>query len=59
MARNCKIFKKYFSNKSCFEEHADIYRFLMKENFDAYVLRPFDKKLIFELVHTLMLATIW
>ena len=38
------------SNTSCLEAHAGISRLLMKGIFDAYVLLPFDKKNIFELV---------
>ena len=38
------------SNMSRLEEHAAIYRLLIKGIFDAYVLWLFDKKLIFELV---------
>ena len=37
-------------NTSRLEEHADIYILLMKGIFDAYVLWPFDKNVIFELV---------
>ena len=32
------------------DQHPGFYRLLMKGIFDAYVLWPFDKKLIFELV---------
>ena len=35
---------------SCFEADAGISKLLMKGIFDAYVLWPFDKKLILELV---------
>ena len=38
------------SNTSHLEAHAGIYGLLMKGIFDAYVLWPFGKKLIFELV---------
>ena len=34
------------SNKSRLEGHADFFRLLMKGNFDTFVLRTFDKKLI-------------
>ena len=34
------------SNKSRLETHAGFFRLLLKEIFDPYVLRPFDKKLI-------------
>ena len=33
-------------NTSCLEAHAGIFRLLMKEIFDPYMLRPFNKKLI-------------
>ena len=33
-----------------FEAHGGLFRLLMKEKFDAYVLWPFDQKLFFELV---------
>ena len=32
------------SNTSCLEAQAGIYKLLMKGSFDAYVLKPFDKK---------------
>ena len=32
---------------SCLEAHVGIYRLLMKGIFDAYILRPFDKKFTF------------
>ena len=38
------------SNTSHLEAHIGIYRLLMKGIFDAYVLWPFDKKFVFELV---------
>ena len=38
------------SNTSRLEAHAGFFRLLMKGIFDAYVLWPFGKKLIFELV---------
>ena len=38
------------SNTSCLEAHVGIYILLMKGIFDAYLLWPFDKKFIFELV---------
>ena len=44
----CRIIA--ISNKSHLEAHSGIYRLLMKGILDAYVLRPFDKKLIYELV---------
>ena len=34
------------SNTSRLEAHAGFFRLLMKEIFDAYILWPFDKKLI-------------
>ena len=40
------------------EAHAGIYRVLMKGIFGAYLLWPFDRKFIFELVLALMLALI-
>ena len=42
--------KVAYSSTSRLEALAGIYRLLMKGLFDAFVLRPFDKKLIFELV---------
>ena len=39
-----------FSNTPRLEPHPGVYRLLMKGIFDAYVLGPFDKKFIFELV---------
>ena len=38
------------SNTSCLEAHAGFFILLMKGIFDPYVLWPFDKKFIFELV---------
>ena len=38
------------SSLSRFEAHAGLFRLLMNEIFDAYLLRPFDEKFIFELV---------
>ena len=38
------------SNTSRLEAHVCIYRLLMKGIFDAYVMWPFDKKFIFELL---------
>ena len=35
------------SSPSRIEAHAGLFRMLMKGIFDPYVLRPFDKKLIF------------
>ena len=34
------------SNASCFKADPGIYRLIMEGIFDAYVLRPFEKKLI-------------
>jgi hypothetical protein len=45
-----KYHKVESSNTSHLEAHAGIYRLLMKGIFNAYVLWPIDKKLIFELV---------
>ena len=53
------------SNTSGLEAHTVIiYRLLMKGIFDANVLRPFDKKLVFELVtcinpHDIMVVLVW
>ena len=60
-AMRCQNFKKMkdyetnyskviSSNSFCLEAHAGICRLLMKGIFDAYVLCPFDKKLILLLV---------
>ena len=38
------------TSPSCIEAHADLFRSLIKGIFNPYVLRPFDKKLIFWLV---------
>ena len=38
------------TSPSNFEAHAGLFRLPMKGIFDAYVLRPFGKKFIFELV---------
>ena len=43
------VFRKGF-NTSRFEPYAGLFRLLMNEIFDAYLLRPFDEKFIFELV---------
>ena len=38
------------SSSSRIEAHAGLFRLLMKGIFDPYVLLPFDKKLIFQLL---------
>ena len=45
---SCLVFE--YGKVASLEAHTGTYRFLMKGIFDDYILWPFDKKLIFELV---------